>query len=901
MADKYTDTLNLPKTDFPMRGGLPTKEPEMLAGWEKTKLYNKREEKRATDDREKTFILHDGPPFANGDIHTGHALNKILKDIILKSKSMQGYATPYTPGWDTHGLPIERQAIQKTKVNKDEISKAEFRKICKDFAVKYSNNQREQFKRLGVLADFDNPYLTLKPEYEAEQIRIFGKMVGDGFIYTALKPVYWCTTCETALAEAEIEYENDKTDSIYVSFDVVKDNGLGINGAKIIIWTTTTWTLPANVAISLNPLFDYVLVEAGGEKYIVAESLLDSTMQAGGIDDYKVLKTFKGQELDLVECAHPFLDRNSLVIVGGHVTADSGTGCVHTAPGHGAEDYIVCQNYPQIPIVVPLDGDGKLNEEAGPFAGMYYLKSNTEIVHALKESGHLFALEEIEHQYPHCWRCHSPIAFRATKQWFCNVDSLKKTALEEIKKVKWLPKWGEERIASMVEGRADWCISRQRLWGVPIPIFKCVDCEKPTLDKAVIDYVADIFEKEGAQGWFEHEVEELLPNGYKCSCGCAKFEKETDTMDVWFDSGTSHAGVLKHFPNLSFPADVYLEGNDQYRGWFQSSVLTSVADTGKAPYKEVITHGMVVDGEGKKMSKSLGNGIDPIKDICDVYGADILRLWVAGTDYTGDVRISQDIIKQLSEIYRKIRNTSRFCLGNIYDFDADSVFDTSVLSELDNYILAKLQKLVNDSIDNYNKYDFHNIYQDIHNFCVSDLSNFYLDINKDVLYTFAADSIERKSCQYVMAECVVVLAKLLAPILSFTADEIWAALGNDESIHLEDFPIKKEIDEEIIEKFDRFRELRAEVSLELEKARESKLIGNSLEAYVELSLSGKEYEFLNGFKNLKELFIVSGFELKEGEKTIKVSKYDGKKCPRCWMYHSDSGEICEKCAGQLGA
>lgn len=898
MADKYTETLNLPKTDFPMRGNLPNKEPEILAKWNDDELYSKREKSR---EGKKTFILHDGPPFANGDIHTGHALNKILKDIILKSKAMQGYATPYTPGWDTHGLPIESQAIKKLKVNREEIDVAEFRKICKEFALKYAGNQKEQFKRLGILGDWDNPYLTLAPEYEAEQIRVFAKFVEKDYIYTDLKPTNWCPSCETALAEAEIEYNDHRVDSIYVKFPVVKDNELGIKGANFVIWTTTTWTIPGNVAICVHEKYNYALVKTSTESYIIAEELVDRAMIEAGISDYSVEKIFTGKELELIECKHPILPKNSVVINDDLVTLESGTGCVHIAPGIGMEDYVACKKYPQIPIVVHIDEKGVLNDEAGMFSGQHYEKANKTIKEYLEETGALLASAPISHSYPHCWRCSSPIIFRATKQWFASVGDFKTQALEEIKKVGWVPKWGEERISKMVDDRQDWCISRQRLWGVPIPLFKCKKCGKPTLEKDVINHVADIFERKGSQAWFENEAKDLLSAGYKCSCGCADFEKETDTMDVWFDSGTSHAGVLKNFPNLSFPADVYLEGNDQYRGWFQSSLLTSIADKGVAPYKEVITHGMVVDGEGKKMSKSLGNGIDPIQDVCKEYGADILRLWVASTDYQTDVRISKDILKQLSEVYRKIRNTARFCLGNIYDFDADSIFDTSVLSELDNYILSKLQILVNNSIQNYNNYDFHNIYQDIHSFCVSDLSNFYLDINKDVLYTYKADSIARKSCQYVMHKCVETLAKLLAPILSFTADEIWGSLGNEDSIHLEEFDATDDIDEKVIEKYDRFRELRSEVLEALEKARADKLIGNSLEAEVELTVKSKEYEFLNSFANLKELFIVSGFELKEGEKkNIVVKKHSGEKCPRCWMYHNDNGEVCAKCEGQLG-
>ena len=651
-----------------MRANLPEKEPVLVKKWDDEGFYEKLMKK---NEGKKEYHLHDGPPFANGNIHLGHALNKILKDIIVRFKNMDGFKAPYVPGWDTHGLPIEIQAIKKLKINKDDVDPVEFREICRQFAMDYIDTQKGQFKRLGSIGDYNNPYITLLPEFEGRQIEVFGKMVENDVIYKGMKPVYWCPDCETALAEAEIEYAEDKTTSIYVKFKLKDGKGLfdDVDTSKVyfVIWTTTTWTLPANEAICVNPNFTYALISANGEYYVVAKDLADAFCQVANIDGYEIVKEFNGADLEYVTCSHPFMDKTSLVIVGDHVTLDAGTGCVHTAPAHGAEDFIACQNYKEIPIVVPVDSKGYMTKDAGKFEGLFYEKVNDAILDELRSTNSLAAAVPIIHQYPHCWRCHNPIVFRATEQWFASVDKFKKDAVDAIKTVSWLPKWGEERITKMVEDRSDWCISRQRKWGVPIPIFYCEECGHELINEETIKIISKLFEEKGCGVWYEMDASEILPKGTKCAkCGCEHFTKETDIMDVWFDSGSSHYAVMDLRDDLKSPCDLYLEGNDQYRGWFQSSLLTSVAQGNGAPYKEVITHGMVVDGNGKKMSKSLGNGVDPI-DVCNKNGADILRLWVVSSDYKTDVRMSQDIIKQLSESYRKIRNTARYILGNIND------------------------------------------------------------------------------------------------------------------------------------------------------------------------------------------------------------------------------------------
>ena len=697
MAQDYNKTLNLPQTDFAMRASLPQREPGMLAEWNEENLYQKMVDR---NEGKPTYVLHDGPPYANGDIHLGTALNKVLKDMIVRSKNMTGYQSPYIPGWDTHGLPIELKALKKVGVTAD-ISPLELRQHCKDFALYYMDNQRTQFKRLGVLGDFDNPYLTLRPEFEARQVEIFGEMAKKGYIYKGLKPVHWCSHCGTALAEAEIEYADDPCYSVYVKFEVTDDKGklfsMGAVPGKtyVVIWTTTTWTLPANVAICLGPNFDYALLkvnrEGETEYYVVAKELAANVMQEAGIEEYEIIGTVKGSELEYVECAHPFLDRKSILILGDHVTLDSGTGCVHTAPGHGMDDFmVVTQHYPEIPFTVPVDSEGRMTEEAGFSAGLTTDEASKVIAKHIHESGHLLATKKLRHQYPHCWRCKEPILFRATEQWFCSVDHFKDEAVKAVKDVKWIPAWGEERMTQMVQERADWCISRQRNWGVPIPVFYCKKCGKYHIDDASIKAVADLFRREGSDAWYKYSAEEILPEGTTCKyCGGTEFTKETDIMDVWFDSGVTHASVLMDRLG-KWPCDLYLEGSDQYRGWFQSSLLTSVAWKGQAPYKAVCSCGWVVDGQGRKMSKSLGNGI-LAQEVVDEYGADILRLWVASSDYHADIRISKEILKQLSEVYRKIRNTARYILGNLFDFnpDTDSVAYEDLM-EVDRWALAKM-------------------------------------------------------------------------------------------------------------------------------------------------------------------------------------------------------------------
>lgn len=920
----YDETLNLPVTDFAMKASLPEKEPNILKKWEKEKTYEKMLE---VNKNNKSFILHDGPPYANGDIHMGHALNKILKDIVLRYKVLTGHYVPYVPGWDTHGLPIEQQAIKKLGINREAVGPVKFREACRDFAIGYVNRQKEEFKRLGVMGDWDNPYLTLTPEFEAKQVEIFGEMAKKGYIYKGLKPVYWCADCETALAEAEIEYADDKTTSIYVKFAINDDKGIfGDLKEKyniyFVIWTTTTWTLPGNLAICLNADFEYSLVRSGNDVFVVASELVDNLMKVGNIEDYEVIAKFMGKDLELMTCKHPFMDRDSLVIVGEHVTLDAGTGCVHTAPGHGQEDFDVCRNYPQIKMVVPVDAKGYLNEEAGQFKGLFYEKANAAIIENLMESEALFTAQEISHQYPHCWRCKQPIVYRATEQWFASIKGFRDRALEEIKTVNWIPTWGEERITNMVRDRGDWCISRQRIWGVPIPIFYCEDCGKELINDNTINSVKELFKAKGSNAWYELSPEEILKPETKCSCGGHKFKKETDIMDVWFDSGSSHASVLQTRDNLSWPADMYLEGNDQYRGWFQSSLLTSIAAYDKAPYKTVLTHGFVVDGEGRKMSKSLGNGVDPL-EVIKQYGADILRLWVVSSDYKTDIRVSNDIIKQLTESYRKIRNTARFILGNISDFtpETDSV-PYAYMTEIDKYVLGKLNKLVERVTSAYESYDYHVVFHSIHSFCVVDMSNLYLDIIKDRLYTSKKKSIERRSAQTAMYEILNALVKLLTPAIVFTAEEIWSFMPhtkseNAESIMLNKWPVqKKEYDNVALEeKWNKIMDLKADVSKVLEVSRAKKEIGHSLNAKVTLYAQDANYDFLKSVESeLQTVFIVSGIEVVKGEAPenatagesypkvgIQVSASEGYKCERCWTYSETVGSseqhptLCSRC------
>ena len=930
MQQDYNNTINLPKTDFPMRAGLPKREPGFLEGWEKDDLYHELMKK---NEGKPLFVLHDGPPYANGNLHMGHALNKILKDFILRSRNMLGYQAPYIPGWDTHGLPIERQAIKAYGMDRSKVSTAEFRSKCEEFAHEHVNTQRTEFKRLGVIGDWDRPYLTLTHDYEAAQIEIFGEMAKKGYIYKGMKPVYWCPHDETALAEAEIEYQDEPCSSIYVKFHVTDDKGgkiASITGSLdnvyFVIWTTTTWTLPGNLAISVNPVFEYDLVKVpSGDIYVLAKELVEAVMQAAKIDSWEVLGTLMGSDLELMRTQHPIMDRESVVICGDHVTLDAGTGCVHTAPGFGADDFIVCQKY-DIPIIVPVDGKGMTTEDAGKYANMYYEKTTPVILEDLKECGALLAIEEIVHSYPHCWRCKNPIIFRTTEQWFCSVDALKDEAVKACEQIKWIPAWGEERMTSMIRERSDWCISRQRVWGVPIPIFTCKKCGKPLVNEQTIQIVADLFREKGSNAWFDMEPSDILPADIKCECGCGDFEKETDTMDVWFDSGSSWRAVIENREGQSTPVDVYLEGNDQYRGWFQSSMLTSIATQGKAPYKTVITHGMIVDEERQKMSKSRGNGIAP-DDILSQYGADVMRLWVASSDYRQDMRISKDMLKHLSQNYLKIRNTARYMLGNLFDFDPKTdLVAYDELPELDKWALMKLNDLVAKVREGYETYEFHTVFHAIHNFCVVDMSNFYLDVIKDRLYCDETAGLSRRAAQTAMYQILSALVRMLSPILCFTADEIWQSMPHTaeddaRNVAYNEIPAvdeKLSFTEEQREKWSKLTAFRDDVNKALEGARNEKTIGKPLEASVTVYADEEGAAFLNGCgQDLADLCIVSELEVVPGAGEgmdsdyfpglkIAVSRAAGEKCLRCWKQSKSVGSdakhpaLCVRCAKVVG-
>lgn len=922
MAQDYNQTLNLLNTEFPMRAGLPEREPAALDKWYSNELY---EQIMKRNEGKPVYTLHDGPPYANGKIHLGTALNKILKDFVVRYKNMSGFKAPYVPGYDTHGLPTELKARKAAGMKSSEqVSPLELRKICREFALGFVDDQRDQFKRLGVLGEWDNPYLTLKPEFVARQVEIFGEMANKGYIYKGLKPVYWCPECQTALAEAEIEYAEDPCHSIYVKFKVNDDlgklaqYGCDLDKTYFVIWTTTTWTLPGNVAICVGPNYDYGIYKSGDEFFIMATELAGNSFAAAGIADYELIATLEGKELELMSAQHPFLDRESLIIVGDHVTLESGTGCVHTAPGFGVDDFEVCRKYPQVPMIVSVDAKGIMTEEAGQFEGLSTDEANKSIAMHLDETGHLFALAKIIHQYPHCWRCKSPILFRATKQCFCSIKAFSDQALDAIKSVKWIPGWGEDRIAGMVRDRSDWCISRQRTWGVPIPLFYCEDCGEQIISNETIAKVADIFRKEGADAWYARSAAELMPEGSVCKCGCNRFTKETDIMDVWFDSGSTHAAVLDERDYLGFPADLYLEGADQYRGWFQSSLLTSVATKGIAPYKAVVTHGWVVDGEGKKMSKSIGNTIEP-EEIVNQYGADILRLWVASSDYHADIRISKDILKQLSEAYRKIRNTARFILGNIHDFDPNTdAVAIDNLEPMDKWALARLNQLIEKCREAYENFEYHIIFHAVHNFCVVDMSNFYLDVIKDRLYVERADSQTRRAAQTAMYRILDSLTLLLAPIIAFTAEEIWEFMPHDnsrdaKSVMFNDYPtaIELNVDDNFMAEWDMLHAVRDDVKKAVELARKDKVIGASLDAKVSVYAQGEWLDLLRTTANpLTALFITSavdvigeeGGDFKGDKVGVTVAKADGCKCARCWTYSSSVGadsnyaDLCDRCA-----
>lgn len=922
MAQNYNDTIHKMQTPFEMRAGLPKKEPKMLEDWEQNHVY---EQMIKNNEGKPQYILHDGPPYANGNIHMGTALNKIIKDIIIRYKNMSGFQAPYVPGYDTHGLPIELKALSSLGDKKAGVSKLELRQICKEFATEHIGVMNEQFKRLGVQGDFENPYLTLRPEFEARQVEIFGEMAKKGYIYKGMKAVYWCPEDRTALAEAEIEYAEDECDSIYVRFKLTDDpNGvlakhnIPLDKAWVVIWTTTTWTLPANVATCLNPNLEYAFVKIGDAYHIMARELVESTMKGCHIDEYEVLpETVLGSELELMQYQHPFLDRKGLVILGDHVTLEGGTGCVHTAPGHGVEDFEVCVNhYPQVPVVVPVDDAGRLTAEAGEkFAGLKVWDANKVILEHIKESGHLMGVQHITHQYPHCWRCHHPIIFRATEQWFCSIDAFKEDVYKAIDSVHWQPAWGHDRMAGMVRDRSDWCISRQRVWGVPIPVFYCKKCGKYHITDASIKAVSDLFRKEGSDAWYKYDANDILPKTEVCECGASDWEKDPDIMDVWFDSGSTWSAVCRERPELRWPVDMYMEGADQFRGWFQSSLLTSVATQGVAPYREVLCHGWVVDAQGKQMHKSAGNGMEPSEIIRD-YGADIIRLWVASSDYTVDVRAGKEIFRQLSEAYRKMRNTARFMLGNINDFDpAKDMVDDDQLFEIDRWALEACNKLTATMRDAYEHYDFSRAYHALYNFCVIDMSNFYMDVIKDRLY--CADDHARRCAQTALYRILVDFTKLLAPILCFTSQEIWSYIpkldGMKDYVVFEQMPEAKAAADEAFEaKWDRIMAIRDDVKKVLEQARADKVIGSALEAGLTLYCSKEVYDFLNAIPmdELADLFIVSHVDLVEGEGGVKglveglgvsAAHAAGNKCLRCWKYETTVGEdgLCPRCAKVL--
>ncbi|KGX83915.1 isoleucine--tRNA ligase [Pontibacillus marinus] len=906
----YKDTLLMPKTEFPMRGNLPNREPNQQQEWEEQNIYEKVQQR--TEGR-PLFVLHDGPPYANGDLHMGHALNKILKDFVVRYKSMAGYHAPYVPGWDTHGLPIE-QALAKKKVNRKKMTVAEFRERCKEYALNQVDNQRSQFKRLGVRGDWDNPYITLDESYEAAQIEVFGEMAKKGYIYKGKKPVYWSPSSESALAEAEIEYHDKRSPSIYVAFDVKDGKGVLEGDEKFIIWTTTPWTIPANMAISLHPELNYVTVAANGAKYIIAEKLIDEVAEALEWNNPEIVKTYQGSELEHVVAQHPLYDRDSLITLGEHVTTDAGTGCVHTAPGHGEDDFWVGKQY-GLEVLCPVDEKGYFTSEAPGYEGLFYDAANKDITEKLEETGALLNLTFIKHSYPHDWRTKKPTIFRATSQWFASIKDFREDILSEIREINWIPKWGETRLYNMVRDREDWCISRQRAWGVPIPVFYGED-NTPIITDETISHVSKLFREHGSNVWFEREAKDLLPEGFTSEHSPnGTFTKEEDIMDVWFDSGSSHQAVLKERGELDRPADVYLEGSDQYRGWFNSSLSTSVAITGKSPFKTILSHGFALDGEGRKMSKSMGNVVVPDK-VMKQLGADILRLWVSSADYQADVRISDNILKQVSEVYRKIRNTFRFLLGNLHDFDpAKDTVATENLQEVDQYMLLRLQELTQKVRDGYDAYEYATIYHAIHNFCTIDLSAFYLDFAKDVLYIESQDNPRRRSIQTVYYEMLTSLTKMLSPILSHTADEVWKHIPGveAESVQLTDMPEAKDVPNQdaLKAKWDHFMNVRDDVLKALEEARNEKVIGKSLEAHVTLVPKDEQTkELLQSVDHLEQLLIVSGASISDEASDAKqydhvdvaVKAHPGEKCQRCWVVTEELGQsekhpdLCPRCA-----
>lgn len=897
-----------------MKANLTQREPEILKFWQERDIYRKIQEKNKGG---KHYILHDGPPYANGNIHIGHALNKILKDIIVKFRSMQGLYSTFVPGWDCHGLPIELQIDKSLGDKKDKTSVPEKRQLCREYAMRFVSIQRDEFKRLGVMGDWERPYLTMSNDYESAIVEEFLKFVKGGYVYKGKKPVHWCFSCVTALADAEVEYADKESPSIYVRFKLKEPIPLpGIKGKNVyfLIWTTTPWTLPANLALAVNPDYEYVTVLQDNDFVIIAKDLKDRLFPDG-----EVVAEFKGKDLEGLKAEHPFLNRDSIVILGEFVTAQEGTGIVHIAPGHGEDDYEVGIRY-SLDIFAPVDNHGRFTNEAGPeLKGTFVFKANSLIIDMLKEAKALFKEEKFTHSYPHCWRCKKPIIFRATEQWFISLQKseLRQRCLEEIEKINWIPSWGRDRIYGMVLNRPDWCISRQRAWGVPIALICCSRCKTFVDDPDVFSKVVERFREFSSDVWFTDDIRDYLLEGYKCKvCGNDSFEKEKDILDVWFDSGVSHAAVLLRDDRLSWPSDIYLEGSDQHRGWFQSSLITSVGTKGKAPYKTVLTHGFVVDGQGKKMSKSLGNVVAPA-DVINKNGAEILRLWVSAEDYREDIRISKEIIDRLVEAYRKIRNTARFLLGNLNDFDGRDYSEH--LLEIDRWAMSRLQELIKRVTKAYEEFEFHLVYHSIYNFCVVDMSSFYLDILKDRLYTFKKDSYERRAAQWVLNQLLSVMTRLMAPILSFTAEEVWSFMPGEreESVFLSDFPLPdtRFIAPDLEDRWARLIAIRNEVNKALEIQRQRGFVGNSLEAKVKIFVSGDDYKLLRQcLEILPTLFIVSAVEVSDKEpedeayKTeeiiglfIRIEHAPGRKCERCWNWSetvgsfTDAPEICERC------
>ena len=924
---EYKKTLNMPKSGFPMRAGLPMREPEMLKHWEELDIYNEMLKKNEGKPR---FSLHDGPPFSNGNIHMGHALNKALKDFIVRSYAMRGYYTPYIPGWDNHGMPIESAIIKEQKLNHKAMSVADFRSACHDYAEKYINLQMAGFKRMGVIADWEHPYKTMNPGFEAEEVKVFGEMYKRGYIYKGLKPVYWCYHDETALAEAEIEYKDDPCTTVYVKFPMHDDLGklshLELSQLHFVIWTTTIWTLPGNLAICLNPVESYVIVKApNGEMYIMAEALTEKVMKIGGFDSYEIVERHEGAFFENMLADHPFLPKTSRLVLADYVTMDSGTGCVHTAPGFGADDYQTCRRY-GMDMVVPVNDQGRHTEYAGKYEGMLVEESNPVILKDMQESGALFASEEIVHSYPHCWRCKQPIIFRATPQWFCSVDGFKEDACKACEDVRWVPGWGIDRMKSMIRERADWCISRQRRWGLPIPVFYCKDCGKPIVTDETIAAISKLFGEKGSNAWFEMSAEEILPQGFTCPhCGKATgFEQETDTLDGWFDSGSTHFSSMKKDQGF-WPADMYIEGLDQYRGWFQAALLTAVGSTGvaQAPFKECLTHGWTVDGEGKAMHKSLGNGMDP-NDIIKQNGADLLRLWAASADYHVDVRCSPEIFKQLSQNYLKFRNTSKFCLDNLVDFDPTHLVPPAEMLELDKWAITRLNDLLTRCDQFYRDYEFHNITHAVNDFCVLDLSSFYFDIIKDRLYCDESDGLSRRSAQTALYLILDAMTRLFAPILAFTCDEIWLAMPHREGDDPRNVVLNEMVkpyaeyalSEDAMAQWAQLSLLRDGVNAALESARSEKKIGKALEAHVVLAAKGDELAQLKEHfgSDWADLFIVSDVEVSDDAALyetaaetpvagvrVAVSEARGTKCPRCWKHSTAANgeDLCPRCAAVM--